>query len=145
MTWMILISALLFNGLEAVIEAIFNHLDNNSPNKVHRFIEKYHAGVVIFVFILWAVTVYIFIPNDIPYLKLFFGYGFVRFLTYDTIWNVASILLGEDIYIWGYGKDKWYDRTMVKLASFGWCLKGVSGIIGIAFLLDIQGYIDRLG
>ena len=145
MTYLILILALLFNVFQASLEAYFNHLDNINPNKnkIHRFIEKYHIGVVILFFILWAAIVYFLIPNDIPYWKLFFGYWFVRFLIYDTIWNVTSILLGNNVYLWGYGTTKRYDRIMTKLGSWGWFVKGVLGIVGIVFLLGVQEYINK--
>ena len=141
MNYLILILAFLFNVFQSSLEAYFNHLDNTKPNKIHRFIENYHVGVVILFFILWASVVY-FIPNETPYIKLFLGYWFVRFLIYDTIWNVTSILLGNIVYLWGYGTTKRYDRIMTKLGSYGWFVKGILGIVGIVFLLGIQEYIN---
>lgn len=144
MNILIFYTAIFLIVLEAVIEAIFNTLDNNSPNRAHRFIEKYHALVAIFFFTLWADVVY-FIPNETPDWKLVCGFIGVRFLIYDTIWNITSIWSGNpDVTLWGYGLDKFYDRTMTKLGSFGWFVKFCFGVVGIVFLFGIQEQINHL-
>jgi hypothetical protein len=133
MDWLILTLAICFNGLEATLEAVF--LKFNPA--IHKFIERFHTLVVLFVFLVWAGAVH-FIPNETLYWKLFLGYWFIRFLIYDTVWNATSIVCGADISIWYYGDVKLYDRIMKKLVSWGWFMKVVLGVVGIVFLLGIK-------
>jgi len=138
MTYLILILALLFNVFQASLEAWANKY-HPVLNGVFR---RFNILLAILYFILWTTIVYFFIPNEIPYWKLFFGYWFIAFLVSDFAWNLTTILLGTKISIWYYGTTKRYDRIMTKLGSYGWFVKGILGIVGIVFLLGIQEYIN---
>jgi hypothetical protein len=133
---MILFLAVFINMLEAVLEAIFNFKDN----KLHRVIEKFHILVVLMFFALWVLSIY-WMPYSLGYVRLFLGFWFVRFLVYDFVWNLTTIILGIKIPLFynGDGKDnKWYEDIMIELGGFGWFMKLVIGLIGICFLLGID-------
>jgi hypothetical protein len=134
---MILILAILINSIEAVLEAIFNYYDN----KLHRVIEKFHILVVLMFFAIWAFSVF-WIPYELDYIRLFLGFWFVRFLVYDFVWNLTTIILGIKIPLFynGDGKDnKWYEDIMIELGNFGWFLKVIFGIMGVCFLMGWDG------
>jgi hypothetical protein len=134
---MILILAILLNSIEAVLEAIFNYYDN----KLHRVIEKFHPLVVILFFALWIALVFR-MPYELGWIRLILGFWFVRFLVYDFVWNLTTIILGIKIPLFynGDGKDnKWYEDIMIKFGGFGWFLKVVFGIMGICFLMGWDG------
>jgi hypothetical protein len=134
---LILALAILLNSAEAILEAIFTQ---KNP-KIHAWVEKLHIEIVIFIFILWGIFAYNFDAYYVPYWKLFLGFWFVRFMIYDFVWNLTTIILGVRIPIWYYGPEndpKFYDRVMISLGSWGWFMKFVLGIIGIVFLLGIE-------
>jgi hypothetical protein len=128
---MILLYAILFILIQPVAEAIQN---NYKPgwNKVVRKISipaRIVIGVVWF-FACTSPTIY-YVPTE----KLIIGYIILAFAIYDTAWNLTSIILGKKISLWYYGDTKKYDQIMIKLASFGWFVKGVCLIVGMVFLL----------
>jgi hypothetical protein len=125
-----LLLAIFFIVTESVLEAVFNKFNP----AINKFIRKYHVLVVLLFFIPFAAWAW-FNPNDTPYWKLFLGFWFMRFMIYDTTWNLTTILCGTHIPIWYYGTTKLYDRIMTRLGSWGWFMKLVCGIVGICFLL----------
>jgi len=131
---MILILAILFNSVEAILEAVFTQ---KNP-KIHVWVEKLHIEIMIFIFILWGIFAYNFDAYYVPYWKLFLGFWFVRFMIYDLVWNLTTIILGVKISLWYSGTVKFYDRIMEELGSWGWFMKLILGIIGIIFLLGIE-------
>ena len=79
------------------------------------------------IWLIWALN---FDGYYVPTWKIITGLVFVRFAIFDVAWNLARGVK------WNYyGTTKWYDRVMYELGSFGWMLKGISGIIGTIFLL----------
>jgi len=85
--------------------------------------------IAIMLFAVWLLIVANF-DNDIPLWKLITGFVFVRSLIFDPAWNLSRGVR------WNYyGNTKLYDRVMASLASWGWFMKIILGIIGICFLL----------
>ena len=120
---MILIYAILFILFEAVIEAL---LKKRYPSS---WIFKGWVQwiIAIALFILWFALVY---SSDVEVWKLIVGIILVRFALFDLIWNITF-----GVSIWYYGTTKLYDRIMFALGSWGWFMKGISGIVGICFLM----------
>ncbi len=122
---MILLLAILFILFEAITEGILKR------HGLTEFIFLWWVQwiIALMLFAVWLLIVTGF-ENDIPLWKLICGFIFVRFLLFDTAWNLSCGVR------WNYyGNKKLYDRIMISLASWGWFMKGVLGIIGIVFLL----------
>ena len=128
---MILIYAIAIILIEAVTEGLLKRL--NSPiNEIifDAWIQWVIALMFFFIWLIWAVH---FDGYYVPIWKMIAGFVFVRFATFDVMWNLARGVK------WNYyGVTKWYDRFMYKLGSFGWFLKAISGIIGTIFLLGYE-------
>ena len=58
------------------------------------------------------------------------GYILLRFALFDIVHNLAAGL--PVFYI---GITKWFDVVMSQLASWGWFMRFVGGIVGLTFLL----------
>ena len=131
---MILIYAILFILIQPIAEAV----QNNFKPEWNPVVRKLNIPVRIIIAVTWFFTCTSPTIYYVPTGKLIAGYVFVLFMLYDSTWNLTSIILGKKISIWYYGDTKWYDRTMAKLAEFGWMLKVICGTMGICFLLGIN-------
>lgn len=120
---MILFYAILFILFEAISEALIKRWrpDSFIFDNVTQWI------IAVSLFIIWFIIMYHL--YFIPVAKLIMGFVFVRFMIFDVVYNLTR---GNPILY--YGTEKWYDRTMAKLGSWGWFMKFVCGIIGIEFL-----------
>jgi hypothetical protein len=127
---MILLYALIFILGEAITEGLLKRF-----NKAEWLFDNFIQWVVaIFLFGLWFIIAYHFDGYYVPVWKLIVGMISVRFALFDVIWNISRGVK------WNYyGTTKLYDRIMFKLSSFGWMMKGIFGIMGICFLLGIDG------
>ena len=99
----------------------------------------YLAGVSLMAF-GWLNRKYIFkeIKAD-RYIVIIIGYFLLRFGLFDTAWNIAA---GQS---WDYyGGTKLYDRVMVQLGAWGWMLKGIAGLWGIAWLMGWREGIVKI-
>ena len=128
---MILIYAILFILIQPIAEAV----QNNFKPEWNPAVRKLNIPVRIIIAVVWFFTCTSPTIYYVPTGKLIAGYVFVLFMLYDSTWNLTSIILGKKISIWYYGDTKWYDRTMVKLGSWGWMVKIICGIVGVVFLL----------
>lgn len=128
---MILLFAILFILVQPVLEAV----QNAFKPQWNPVIRKLSLIVRIAIAVTWFFTCTSPKIYYVPTWQLILGYAFVTFMIYDTLWNLTSIICGKDISIWYYGTTKWYDRQMAKLGSWGWFMKFVLGIVGIAFLM----------
>ena len=125
---MILIYAIAIILIEAVTEGLLNRF--NSPINEIIFDAWIQWVIALMFFGSWFIWAIHFDGYYVPIWKIITGFVFVRFLIFDVAYNLSA---GNKWYY--YGTGKWYDRTMYKLGSFGWMLKGISGIIGTIFLL----------
>ena len=125
---MILIYAIAIILIEAVSEGLLKRL--NSPINEIIFDAWIQWVIALMFFGSWFIWAIHFDGYYVPTWKIITGFVFVRFLIFDVAYNLSA---GNKWYY--YGTGKWYDRTMYKLGSFGWMLKGISGIIGTIFLL----------
>jgi hypothetical protein len=131
---MILIFAILFILIQPVAEAI----QNNFKPEWNSTIRKIGIPARIIIGAIWFFTCTSPTIYYVATWRLIVGYIIVAFAIYDTVWNLTSIILGKKIPLWYYGDTKKYDQIMIKLASFGWFVKGVCLVIGIVFLLGIE-------
>lgn len=128
---MILIYAIAIILIEAVTEGLLKRL--NSPINEIIFDAWIQWVIALMFFGSWFIWAVHFDGYFVPIEKMIIGFVFVRFATFDVAINLA----------WGqplnyYGTEKWYDRTMYKLGSFGWFLKVICVIIGVIFLLGYE-------
>ena len=125
---MILIYAIAIILIEAISEGLLKRF--NSPVNEIIFDAWIQWVIALMLFGSWFIWAIHFDGYYVPTWKIITGFVFVRFLIFDVAYNLSA---GNKWYY--YGTRKWYDRTMYKLGSFGWMLKGISGIIGTIFLL----------
>ena len=125
---MILLLAVFFIAFEAVGEAL---IKKYCPKVSAVVFEWWLQWIIVAVlFLVWFFIVLNFDEPYIPVWKLICGFVFVRFLTFDNIYNLTFGLK------WNYyGTTKMYDLVMSTLGSWGWFLKIVLGIVGIVFLM----------
>jgi hypothetical protein len=123
---MLLFYAILFILTEAVTEGLLKRF-----NKADFIFDLWIQWVIAcFLFGVWCVIAANFDNYYVPAWKLIAGFIFVRFLIFDIAWNIARGVK------WNYyGTTKLYDRIMTELASWGWMVKFVLGVMGICFLL----------
>lgn len=107
------------------------------------------AGIIEFVFLAGiTLTVFAYFTQKYPMRKICYykiniipsmtksywyyviGYVLLRFTLFDIIHNLAAGL--PVFYI---GITKWFDAIMSQLASWGWFMRFVGGIVGLTFLL----------
>ena len=125
---MLLIIAIAIILIEAISEGLLKRF--NSPINEIIFDAWIQWVIALMFFGSWFIWAIHFDGYYVPTWKIITGFVFVRFLIFDVAYNLSA---GNKWYY--YGTGKWYDRTMYKLGSFGWMLKGISGIIGTIFLL----------
>ena len=125
---MLLIIAIAIILIEAIGEGLLKRF--NSPINEIIFDAWIQWVIALMFFGSWFIWAIHFDGYFVPTWKIITGFVFVRFLIFDVAYNLSA---GNKWYY--YGTGKWYDRTMYKLGSFGWMLKGISGIIGTIFLL----------
>jgi membrane-bound ClpP family serine protease len=118
---MVLLFAILIILFEAIGEGLLKRY--SLANWVFNPIIQWVIALVLFG--VW------FIVCDAWDIKPILGFIFVRFMIFDVIYNLTA---GNKWYY--YGTRKFYDKTMTKLASWGWFIKVVLGVVGIAFLLQ---------
>lgn len=123
-----------------ITEAVFEGLKIAGyyvPSELIEFV--YLTGITLTAF-AWLNKKYIFkeIRAD-RFIIILTGYFLLRFSLFDSIWNIAA---GQD---WDYyGGTKLYDRLMIQLGGWGWMLKGIAGIWGIAWLMGWRNGIKKL-
>ena len=123
---MILVYAIIFIAFEAISEAL---IKKHYPDSII-FKGWLQWLLAVVLFLIWFVIAYCFDGYYVPTLKLIIGFVFVRFMIFDSIYNL-TVGLPWDY----YGTTKLYDRIMVKLGSWGWMMKAICGIVGVVFLL----------
>jgi hypothetical protein len=116
-------------ALFLLLEAVFEGLRTGGHLFASEIIEIIYLAGVTFMAFAWMnrlnkADVYLS-----SFIKILIGYLLLRFALFDIIWNISA---GQDLFY--YGTTKAYDRFMASLGSWGWMLKGIAGIIGIAFL-----------
>lgn len=99
----------------------------------------YLAGVTLMA-IAWLNRKYILkeVKAD-RYIIIIIGFFLLRFSLFDSAWNIAA---GQDFFY--YGETKVYDRIMIQLGGWGWMLKGIAGIWGIAWLMGWRNGIKKV-
>ena len=128
---MLLITALIVILIEAIVEGLLKRFDTGINEIIFDAWIQWVIALMFFgSWFIWAIH---FDGYYVPTWKIITGFVFVRFLIFDVAYNLSA---GNKWYY--YGTGKWYDRTMYKLGSFGWMLKGISGIIGTIFLLGYE-------
>jgi len=128
---MLLITCIIIILIEAIGEGLLKRFDTGINEVIFNNFNQWIIALMFFgVFLLIAFN---FTGYFVPAWKIITGFVFVRFLIFDVIYNLSA---GNKWYY--YGTGKWYDRTMYELGSFGWMLKGISGIMGIVFLLGYE-------
>ena len=125
---MILYTALIVILIEAIGEGLLLRFGSTINEVIFDAWIQWVIALMFFgIWLIWALN---FDGYYVPVAKMITGFVFVRFAIFDVAINLA----------WGvewnyYGVTKGYDRVMYQLGSFGWMLKGISGIIGTIFLL----------
>lgn len=115
-----------------VFEAVFEGLKTAGLYNASEIVEFIYLAGVTLMAIAWLNQKYIFknVSAD-RFMFVVIGFFLLRFSLFDSIWNLAA---GQDFFY--YGSTKLYDITMTKLGTFGWMLKGIAGLWGIAWLMD---------
>ena len=115
-------------ALFLLLEAVFEGLRTGGYLLASELVEMvYLAGVIYLAFAyFYARNILSALPS---FIRALIGCIFLRFALFDIIWNISA---GQDLLY--YGTVKAYDRFMASLGSWGWMMKGVAGIWGIAWL-----------
>jgi len=125
---MILLLTILWHSLEAIADGLYDK-GKKTISSIVEFINKLVA-IGTTAYVTYGVVVG---SINIPVWKLIAGFVFIRFLIFDTIYNLTRGLP------WNYvGSTKLYDKVLAKTGSWGWFLKAILGIVGIAFLLGLK-------
>jgi hypothetical protein len=136
---MLLITAIIVILFEAIIEGLVKRYSPTISDIIFKWWIQWLIAIGLFV--IWLLFALWFnckgFPNSsnicIPIWKIIIGFIFVRFLIFDTAWNIARGVK------WNYyGTTKLYDRIMKELDSWGFFMKIICGIIGICFLMGIE-------
>ena len=93
----------------------------------------YLSGITLIAFAWMNRTPWFTILPLMSFWKVLIGYLLLRFALFDIIWNISA---GQDLFF--YGTTKLYDRVMTELGSWGWFLKFIALIWGIAWLTNIN-------
>lgn len=120
-----------------VTEAVFEGLKTGGHHIASEMIEAVYLACITFGLFAWINSVKPFEYK--PILKILIGYVLLRFALFDIIWNISA---GQDWFY--YGITKAYDIFMSKLGGWGWFIKIISGIWGVAWLLGWQDGIKRI-
>lgn len=131
---------LLLAFLLIVLESTFEGLKIAGYHVASEMVEFVYLTGVTLMAIGWLNRKYIFkeIKAD-RFIVIIIGFFLLRFALFDTAWNIAA---GQS---WDYyGGTKLYDRVMVQLGAWGWMLKGIAGLWGIAWLLGWRNGIKNL-
>lgn len=128
---MLLIIAIVIILIEAIGEGLLKRFDTGI-NEI--LFDDWIQWVIAVMFgCVFLIVAFNFTGYFVPVWKIISGFVFVRFAIFDVMWNLARGVK------WNYyGTTKWYDRVMFELGEFGWMLKGISGIIGVIFLLGYE-------
>lgn len=119
-----------------IVEAVFEGLKISGHHIASELVEMVYLAVVTFGLFAWINSVKSFEYK--PILKILIGYILLRFALFDLIWNISA---GQE---WNYyGITKLYDIFMAKLGGWGWFLKIISGIWGVAWLMGWQDGIKK--
>lgn len=122
---------LLLAFLLIVLEATFEGLKTAGYYVASEMVELVYLTGVTLMAIGWLNQKYIFknVRAD-RFMFVVIGFFLLRFSLFDSIWNIAA---GQDFFY--YGSTKLYDQVMIQLGTFGWMLKGIAGLWGIAWLM----------
>lgn len=119
-----------------IFEAVFEGLKTGGHHIASELVEAVYLGGVTFGLFAWINGVKSFEYK--PILKVLIGYILLRFALFDLVWNLSA---GQE---WNYyGITKLYDIFMAKLGGWGWFLKIISGIWGVAWLMGWQDGIKK--
>lgn len=104
----------------------------------------YRAGITLTVFAYITVTY----PNkpytrryltfDLNYWYIVIGYVLLRFALFDIIHNISA-----GIPVFFIGSTKLFDIVMSKLATWGWFLRIIAFVWGVAWLMQWWGGIRK--
>jgi len=119
-----------------IFEAIFEGLKTGGHHIASEMVEAVYLACVTFGLFAWINSVKSFEYK--PILRILIGYVLLRFALFDLVWNIAA---GQDWFY--YGITKAYDIFMAKLGGWGWFLKVVAGIWGVAWLMGWQDGIKK--
>ncbi len=117
-----------------IVEAVFEGLKISGHHIASELVEMVYLAVVtfgLFAWMNWTQINSFFDRKSI--VKILIGYILLRFALFDLIWNISA---GQEWYY--YGITKAYDIFMSKLGGWGWFLKIIAGIWGVAWLLGWQ-------
>lgn len=123
---------LLLAFLLIVLESTFEGLKIAGYHVASEMVEFVYLTGVTLMAIGWLNQKYIFknVRAD-KFMFVVLGYFLLRFALFDLVWNIAA---GQS---WDYyGGTKLYDQIMIELGTWGWMLKGIAGLWGIAWLMD---------
>lgn len=123
-----------------VFEAVFEGLKTAGLYHASEIVELVYLAGVSLMAIAWLNKKYIFkeVKAD-RFIVIIIGFFLLRFALFDSVWNIAA---GQR---WDYyGGTKAYDRFMTTLGSWGWMLKGIAGIWGIAWLMGWRNGIKKV-
>ncbi len=123
---------LLLAFLLIAFEAVYEGLKTAGLHVASEMVEAVYLAGVTLMAIGWLNQKYIFknVSAD-RFMFIVIGFFLLRFALFDSVWNIAA---GQR---WDYyGITKAYDRFMTTLGSWGWMLKGIAGLWGIAWLMD---------
>lgn len=115
-----------------VFEACFEGLRARGCLIASELVELVYLAGVSLMTIAWLNKKYVFkeVKED-RFMFVVIGFFLLRFGLFDSAWNIAA---GQS---WDYyGNTKLYDRIMIQLGSWGWMLKTIAGVWGIAWLMD---------
>jgi len=122
-----------------IVEAVFEGLKISGHHIASELVEMVYLAVVtfgLFAWLNWKQVNSFFDRQSI--VRVLIGYVLLRFALFDLIWNLSA---GQE---WNYyGITKLYDIFMAKLGGWGWFLKIIAGIWGVAWLLGWQDGIKK--
>jgi len=119
-----------------IVEAVFEGLKISGHHIASELVEMVYLVCITFGLFAWINSVKSFEYK--PILKILIGYVLLRFALFDLAWNISA---GQEWFY--YGITKAYDIFMSKLGGWGWFLKIIAGIWGVAWLLGWQDGIKK--
>jgi len=122
-----------------IVEAVFEGLKTGGHHIASELVEMvYLSGVTfgLFAWLNWKQINSFFERKSM--IRILIGYVLLRFALFDLVWNISA---GQDLFY--YGITKAYDIFMAKLGGWGWFLKVVAGIWGVAWLLGWEDGIKK--
>lgn len=122
-----------------IVEAVFEGLKISGHHIASELVEMAYLAVVTFGLFAWMNWTQInSFYERLSIVRVLIGYVLLRFALFDLVWNIAA---GQDWFY--YGITKAYDIFMAKLGGWGWFLKIVAGIWGVAWLMGWQDGIKK--